>query len=208
MAAARLPAENPATRHAAGAAVAADGPPGSRPGLRAARAALATTGTLLWLAGCASLGGGSPTTAVTLESRSGSTVTGNLTLRDSSTGLRISGEVRGLKPDSEHGFHIHEKGDCSAPDATSAGGHFNPAGAPHGRMGAGAHHAGDMPNIKADAQGVAKVDQTVAGVTLAAGPNGAAGRALVVHRDPDDYSSQPAGNAGPRVACGVVPASP
>jgi len=207
MVVARIPAESFPPRHA-GTGPAADASPGSRAGRRAARAALTAAGTLLLLAGCASLGGGSSATAVVLESRSGSSVTGNLALRDSSAGLRITGEVRGLKPDSEHGFHVHEKGDCSAPDASSAGGHFNPAGAPHGRMGAGAHHAGDMPNIKADARGVAKVDQTVAGVTLAAGPNGAAGRALVVHRDPDDYSSQPAGNAGPRVACGVVPAAP
>jgi superoxide dismutase, Cu-Zn family len=193
MAVARIPADRPAIRQA---------------GNRLPAVAALAAASLLSLGGCASLGGGSAATAVALQSRSGSSVTGSLQLRDSAAGLRITGEVRGLKPDAEHGFHIHEKGDCSAPDAASAGGHFNPAGAPHGRMGAGAHHAGDMPNIKANAQGVAKVDQTVAGVTLAAGPNGAAGRALVVHRDPDDYSSQPAGNAGPRVACGVVPAAP
>ena len=172
---------------------------------RAACAAISAAAALFG-AGCASLGGGSAGTSVALESRSGSAVTGNLALRDSKDGLRITGEVRGLAPNSEHGFHIHDKGDCSAPDASSAGGHFNPSGAPHGRMGAGAHHAGDMPNIKADAKGVATVNQTVAGVALAAGANGAGGRAIVVHRDPDDYSSQPAGNAGPRVACGVVPA--
>jgi Cu-Zn family superoxide dismutase len=176
----------------------------TRPWRRGSAAALAATAALL-LGGCASVGGGAGGTQVALDSRSGSSVTGSLKLSDSKAGLRITGEVRGLKPGAEHGFHIHEKGDCSAPDASSAGGHFNPAGAPHGRLGSGAHHAGDMPNLKADAQGVARVDQTVAGVTLAAGANGAAGRALVVHRDPDDYSSQPAGNAGPRVACGVVP---
>ena len=207
MAAARIPAENPATRHP-GAGHATVASIGWRASRRTAAAVLASAGTMLLLAGCASVGGGSAATAVALEARSASSVAGNLKLRDSSAGLRITGEVSGLKPGSEHGFHIHEKGDCSAADASSAGGHFNPAGVPHGRMGAGAHHAGDMPNIKADARGVAKVDQTVAGVTLAAGPNGAAGRALVVHRDPDDYSSQPAGNAGPRVACGVVPAAP
>ena len=172
---------------------------------RTALVALAVCAALL-ATGCASLGGGSAA-AVALESRSGSSVTGNLRLSDSSAGLRITGEVRGLAPGSEHGFHIHDKGDCSAPDASSAGGHFNPAAAAHGRAGSGApHHAGDLPNIKADAKGVAMVDQTVAGVTLAAGATGAGGRAVVVHRDPDDYTSQPAGNAGPRVACGVIPA--
>ena len=166
---------------------------------------LAVLTLALFATGCASLEGGSPARNVTLESRSGSSVTGTLRLRDGAAGLRIQGEVRGLQPNTEHGFHIHEKGDCSAADATSAGPHFNPAGAPHGRAGSGAHHAGDMPNIKADANGVARVDQVVTGVTLAAGANGAAGRALVVHRDPDDYSSQPAGNSGPRTACGVIP---
>lgn len=168
--------------------------------------ALFAGGAALLTAGCASLGGGAKASSVALESRSGSSVSGTLQLRDTSAGLRIKGEVRGLAPGSEHGFHIHDKGDCSAPDASSAGPHFNPAGAQHGRAGTGAHHAGDMPNIKADAKGVAKIDQVVAGVTLTAGANGAAGRALVVHRDPDDYSSQPAGNAGPRFACGVIPA--
>lgn len=161
----------------------------------------------LLVTACATQGGsGSATRSVTLESRSGSQVTGTLQLRDSAAGLHIQGEVRGLQPNSEHGFHIHETGDCSAADAASAGGHFNPGGAPHGRAGNDPHHAGDMPNIRAGADGVAKVDQVVAGVTLAAGANSAAGRALVVHRDPDDYHSQPAGNAGPRSACGVIPA--
>ncbi len=165
---------------------------------------------LLSGAGCASMGAApgamKGATKVALESRSGSSVTGQLQLRETTAGLRITGEVRGLKPDSEHGFHIHDKGDCSAADALSAGGHFNPGSTPHGRSGSGAaHHAGDMPNLRADARGVARVDQTVAGVTLAGGSSSAAGRSLVVHRDADDYASQPAGNSGPRVACGVIP---
>lgn len=155
-------------------------------------------------AGCATSGGG-PATPVALESRSGSNVTGTLSLRQKEGGVQVSGEVRGLPPGSTHGFHVHEKGDCSAPDASSAGPHFNPAGAPHGKAGSGAHHAGDMPNVVADEKGVAVVDVLVAGATLDAGPGSIAGRAVVVHRDPDDYSSQPAGNAGPRVACGVIP---
>jgi superoxide dismutase, Cu-Zn family len=206
MAVARIPAENPATCQP-GTGLATDASPRSRRARPGCGAALSVAGTLL-LAGCANLGGAPSATTVALESRSGSRVTGNLQLRETSAGLRITGDVRGLQPDAEHGFHVHEKGDCSAPDASSAGGHFDPDGAPHGRMGAGAHHAGDMPNLQANARGIATVDQTIAGVTLAAGPNGAGGRALVVHRDPDDYRSQPAGNAGPRVACGVVPAAP
>lgn len=91
---------------------------------------LAVLTLALFATGCASLEGGSPARNVTLESRSGSSVTGTLRLRDGAAGLRIQGEVRGLQPNTEHGFHIHEKGDCSAADATSAGPHFNPAGAP------------------------------------------------------------------------------
>ncbi len=100
---------------------------------------------------------------------------------------------------------MHEKGDCSAVDASSAGGHFNPAAQPHGRAGGGAHHAGDMDNLQANAEGVVHVDVRLRGVTLGGGAaNDIAGRALVVHANADDYHSQPAGNAGARVACGVI----
>lgn len=166
---------------------------------------LAATAALA--SGCANVPAPGPAADVVLESRSGSSVTGSIRVTEAGGGLRLVGEVRGLRPGGEHGFHIHDKGDCSAPDASSAGGHFNPAGTPHGRAGAGAHHAGDLPNLKADGSGVAKVDLQVPGVTLQAGAaQSAAGRSLVVHRDPDDYTTQPAGNSGPRVACGVIAA--
>jgi Cu-Zn family superoxide dismutase len=156
-------------------------------------------------AACKSLEPPPPPTTVALESRSGSAVTGTLSLVQKPDGVRVSGEVRGFAPGSLHGFHVHEKGDCSAPDATSAGPHFNPTGAPHGQAGAGPHHAGDMPNITADPKGIAQVDILLAGATLDAGPGSIRGRAVVVHRNPDDYTTQPAGNAGPRDACGVIP---
>ncbi len=140
-----------------------------------------------------------------LASASGSLVSGKLTLRPVDGGVHVTGEVGGFKPGSSHGFHIHEKGDCSAADASSAGGHFNPAGHPHGRAMHGAHHAGDSDNLTADANGVAKIDTRISGVSLGGGAgNDIAGRAFVVHAAPDDYSSQPAGNAGARVACGVI----
>lgn len=140
-----------------------------------------------------------------LASASGSLVSGRLTLAPMGDGVHLSGEVGGLQPGSSHGFHIHEKGDCSAVDASSAGGHFNPAAQPHGRAGHGAHHAGDSDNLVADANGVARVDAHVSGVSLGGGAaNDIAGRAIVVHATADDYSSQPAGNAGARVACGVI----
>jgi Cu-Zn family superoxide dismutase len=120
-------------------------------------------------------------------------------------GLHLRGEVGGLMPGSRHGFHIHEKGDCSAADASSAGGHFNPTGQPHGRAGQGAHHAGDADNLVADAKCVARVDAHLGGLSLGNGAaNDVAGRAVIVHAAADDYSSQPAGNAGARVACGVI----
>ncbi len=141
-----------------------------------------------------------------LASASGSLVSGRLQVMTmGADGVHIAGDIGGLAPGSSHGFHIHEKGDCSAADATSAGGHFNPAGSPHGRMQHGPHHAGDIDNIVANAQGVARVNIHVSGVTLGTGAaNDVAGRAIIVHADPDDYASQPSGNAGKRVACGVI----
>ncbi len=139
-----------------------------------------------------------------LASASGSLVSGRLTLSSAEGGVRIRGDIGGLQPGSAHGFHIHETGDCSTVDASSAGGHFNPDTKPHGRSGMGAHHAGDIDNLVADAGGVAHVDALVRGVGLSAGPNDIVGRAVIVHATQDDYSSQPAGNAGARVACGVI----
>ncbi|MCR6495203.1 superoxide dismutase family protein [Thermomonas sp. S9] len=140
-----------------------------------------------------------------LAAASGSLVSGRLVLVPMGDGVHLTGEIGGLQPGSQHGFHIHEKGDCSAADASSAGGHFNPGAQPHGRAGHGAHHAGDADNLVADANGVARVDVHVSGVSLGTGTaNDITGRAIVVHAAPDDYRSQPAGNAGARIACGVI----
>ena len=140
-----------------------------------------------------------------LASASGSLVSGKVTVTPMAGGVHLTGTVGGLPANSTHGFHIHEKGDCSAADASSAGPHFNPSAAPHGKAESGAHHAGDMDNVVANAEGVVNLDVHVSGVTLGGGAaNDIAGRALVVHAAPDDYTSQPAGNAGARVACGVI----
>jgi Cu-Zn family superoxide dismutase len=152
--------------------------------------------------------GTASTAQVVLKPTQGHDANGTLTLRAEGDGVRISGELAGLKPGSEHGFHVHENGDCSAPDATSAGGHFNPAGQAHGSMDADPHHAGDMPNQMADAQGVADVNVLVPGMSLTPGSDHyVIGRALVVPAQPDDYQSQPSGNAGARIACGVIEAA-
>lgn len=164
--------------------------------------------SVLALAGCASHGAMGADRAgahATLEARSGSQVGGTLQLDDMDGGVHVTGQVTGLAPNSDHGFHIHEKGDCSAADASSAGGHFNPMAQPHGKIGAMPHHLGDQMNLHADANGVATVDAHFAGTSLGSGqPNDVMNRALVVHAAPDDYTSQPAGNAGKRVACGVI----
>jgi Cu-Zn family superoxide dismutase len=118
--------------------------------------------------------------------------------------LTLTGSISGLEPNSEHGFHIHENGDCSAPDASSAGGHFNPTSKAHGKPGSASHHAGDIPNLTADAQGTAQVNAQLEGVTAGGGPTSLLGKAIVVHAKADDYKSQPAGNSGARIACGVI----
>lgn len=145
-----------------------------------------------------------------LKPTQGNAVSGTVTFKVVDGALRVSGQVSGLKPDSEHGFHIHEKGDCSAPDGSSAGGHFNPAQSEHGSVSSDPHHGGDMPNIVADAQGNATIDGPVSSnVNLGKGDAfDIAGHAVIVHADPDDYKSQPTGNAGGRLACGVITASP
>jgi len=146
------------------------------------------------------------TTAVAeLKPTEGSTAAGALEFAIVDGGIRVTGEVTGLAPGSEHGFHVHENGDCSAPDATSAGGHFNPAATDHGRVGRGTHHGGDSDNIVANDLGVAAVDTLLQGVTLGDGePTEIIGRGVIVHADPDDYTTQPTGNAGARLACGVI----
>ncbi len=143
--------------------------------------------------------------SVKLEPTQGNRVAGTIQLSPDNFGLRVVGTVSGLKPDSEHGFHFHQKGDCSAPDATSAGDHFNPDGHAHGAPDAEQRHAGDLPNIKADNKGVAKVDFHVDILTLGdGGKHDVVGGALIVHADPDDHTTQPAGNAGARIACAAV----
>ena len=185
-------------------------------------ALLATaTATALVLAACASTPPATPAASTAnaststarmavanLAPASGSLVSGKLMLMPMGNGVHVSGDIGGLAPGSNHGFHIHESGDCSAADAASAGGHFNPTTSPHGKAEAGTHHAGDIDNIVADASGVAHVNAHVMGVSLGGGAaNDIAGRAFVVHAAPDDYATQPSGNSGARIACGVITVS-
>lgn len=121
--------------------------------------------------------------------------------------VKIQGEVRNLQPNSQHGFHIHEFGDCSAPDGTSAGGHYSPEQHPHGAPVDDKKHAGDLGNITADKKGVAKVNMEVSNMSINSGENPIIGRGVIVHARPDDLVSQPTGGAGDRIACGVIGAS-
>lgn len=142
-----------------------------------------------------------------LQPTKGSKAFGEVTFEQQGEKVHVLANVQGLKPGAEHGFHIHEAGDCSAADASSAKGHFNPAGKAHGNPAAAEHHAGDLPALRAGKDGRAKLDTTITGVTLGSGPTSIVGRGLVIHADPDDYTSQPAGNSGARIACGVIRAS-
>ncbi|MDP3514942.1 MAG: superoxide dismutase family protein [Sulfuritalea sp.] len=164
-------------------------------------AALAAAGSLL--AACAGMDATGPRASATLEARSGSSVSGTVDFHAVGQKLRVEARVAGLTP-GQHGFHVHEAGDCSAPDASSAKGHFNPAGRSHGHHGGNDRHAGDMPNLVADSAGKAVLSVEVDMLSLTQGPGGILQRSVVVHADADDYQSQPAGNSGKRVACGVI----
>jgi Cu-Zn family superoxide dismutase len=164
--------------------------------------ALSCTGLL---AGCA--GGIGPSEGIKAEAvlapTMGNRVSGNVSFTQAGDKVRVMAEVSGLKPGA-HGFHVHDKGDCTAPDGTSAGGHFNPMTKPHGNPEHSDHHAGDMPQLIADANGVARLTAYLGGITLKDGPTNIIGRSVIVHADADDFKTQPTGNSGARQACGVI----
>jgi superoxide dismutase, Cu-Zn family len=143
-----------------------------------------------------------------IEARSGNkTVNGNAHFMLQNGVLTLTAKIEGLKPNSTHGFHIHEIGDCSKDDASSAGGHFSPnAGNQHGSHTNPNRHAGDLGNLKSDKNGVAEVTLTLPGLNLNTEEKAYSvfGRAVVVHADADDFTTQPSGNSGSRIGCGVI----
>jgi superoxide dismutase, Cu-Zn family len=158
------------------------------------------------LTGCApaSLRAPAPSAAqAELKPTQGHSASGLVRFSQQGDQVTVVARVSGLKPGLEHGFHLHEKGDCSSPDASSAGGHFNPSGKPHGPPGT-ERHAGDLPSLKADASGTAEATFRVSGLSIGSGPADIVGRGLIVHAQPDDYQTQPTGNSGARIACAVV----
>jgi Cu-Zn family superoxide dismutase len=159
------------------------------------------------LSGCAGMSSKpAPIAVAVLKPTQGNTANGTVSFVQRDGQVLVDARVDGLTP-GFHGFHIHEKGDCSAPDATSAGGHFNPGSKPHGGPAHAEHHAGDFGNLRADDKGNAAVQRTVATNEITLDKDVAhsiVGRSVIVHADPDDYTTQPTGNSGKRVACGVI----
>lgn len=184
------------------------------------RKSLAFLGSIVLLAGFGAFCGGSsepapsdeakPAAAEPLKAKcelkptEGNNVTGTVTLEEQADGsVHISANVSGLTP-GKHGFHIHAVGDCSAPDGSSAGGHFNPDGTDHGAPDSAVHHVGDLGNLEANEQGDAEYHASYNFLTLKDGPHCVIGKAIIVHAGEDDLVSQPTGAAGARLACGVI----
>jgi Cu-Zn family superoxide dismutase len=144
-----------------------------------------------------------PAAVATLEPTKGNSTAGSVDFVQRGDTVLVTARVIGLSP-GNHGFHIHEKGDCSSGDGMSAGGHFNPFGKPHGNPSRPDHHAGDMPMLVADSYGEARLTTELDGASIGGGAGDIVGKAVIVHKDPDDFTTQPTGNSGARVACGVI----
>jgi Cu-Zn family superoxide dismutase len=138
-----------------------------------------------------------------LHPTAGNKVSGTVTLTEEADGVKIRANIAGLSP-GNHGFHVHEFGDCSAADAASAGAHFNPTHKAHAGPDAPERHVGDMGNVQADASGKATLEYVDHQISLTNDERSVIGRSVVVHAKPDDLKSQPAGDSGARVACGVI----
>lgn len=134
---------------------------------------------------------------------------GRVTFTQAGSQVRVVADVAGVSPPGNHGFHLHENGKCErdpGKDFASAGGHFNPAGVPHACPEAASHHAGDLGNIVINSDGTGHVDVITSTLSLS-GASSVVGRAVILHAAPDDCTTQPTGNAGGRLACGVIAAS-
>lgn len=142
-----------------------------------------------------------------LAPASKSKVKGTIEFKEVDGGVEVTANVEGLKA-GDHAYHVHEKGDCSAPDATSAGGHFNPNNHKHGAPDAEERHEGDFGNLTAGKDGKATKTFVMKGITLADGPTSIVGKGFIVHEKKDDFKTQPTGNAGNRIACGVITLTP
>lgn len=159
----------------------------------------------LLIGGCATLPYSSPQATAELKNTKGDVV-GVAAFWEDEGSVRVFADVRGIAP-GQHGIHLHAVGKCEPPDFTSAAGHFNPEGKKHGLLSPQGPHAGDLPNLDVAADGTGQLNYLVRGVTLGSGPGSlfdADGTAVVIHAGPDDYKTDPAGNSGARIACGVI----
>jgi len=172
------------------------------------RASLLALLVAVILAGCQYFRGAPGSAVAELKPTRGHTATGQVTFLQIAERVRVQAFVTGLAPGSEHGVHVHEVGDCSAFDASSAKGHFNPYGKAHAHYTAPERHAGDLPPLKADGRGRAEFEAELDIISLTGGPGLIVGRAVVVHANADDFRTQPAGNSGARIACGVIRKTP
>ena len=145
-----------------------------------------------------------PRATAALQPTKGNKAFGEATFEQVGDKVRVVVFAQNLPPEREVGFHIHEAGDCSSGDGMSAKGHFNPYGKPHGHPSSGERHGGDLPSLRSDNSGNANTTFEVDTVTVAPGPASVVGRGLIVHAQPDDYKTQPTGNAGARSACAVI----
>lgn len=164
------------------------------------------------IAGCTTLGMGETPMAVadiappSIAASAGMSPRGTVSFTERGDVVVVSGRISGLRAGQMHGFHVHEAADCSG-DGMATKGHFNPSGVAHGKHSNDVHHAGDLPSLKAGATDVAEFSVEVKQLRVSAGPASIIGRGLIVHRDPDDYKTQPTGNAGPRPGCAAIRAA-
>jgi len=164
------------------------------------------------LAGCASHQSGKrfedPSAIAVLEPTEGSSVRGAVDFVRKGNVVLVTAILSGLAPNSTHGIHVHETGDCTARDGSSAGDHFNPTNSEHGGPGGGKRHGGDLGNMTADERGNISAKVEVDGLAFGTGADSIVGRGLIVHANADDLKTQPAGNSGARLACGVITRNP
>lgn len=170
----------------------------------ATRRNLLAVALLALAAGCQSIPADAPKASASLQPTKGHNVRGTVNFVQIGDRVRVTANVTGLAPSGEFGFHIHEAGDCSSGDGMSTKGHFNPHGKPHAHHGTSERHAGDLPSLKSDAAGNARLAVDLDIITVSPGPASVVGRGLIVHVQPDDFKTQPTGNAGARSACAVI----
>ena len=157
----------------------------------------------LFLASCATMPSDGPSATAVMRPASGSQAHGSVKFTQVGTRVRVDAELAGLSP-GLHGMHVHDKGDCSAPDATSTGPHFSIAGKQHGGPMSIERHAGDLGNVNANEYGKATLSIMVEGISVGQGPGDIVGRGVIVHANPDDLKTDPTGNSGDRISCGVI----